>query len=563
MSAVETALDSKRRLRAVAVRELGAVAVVGVAILGGVAFRWFDLQRWSLWWDEGFTVWAAHLAPARIIPFARSDNQAPLYYLLQHYWIGFFGDSEFALRALSTLFGTLALPVFYLLAKKVLKDGIATALGMWLFAFSLKQIWYSREARAYEIASFFALLALYALVVFLERRSVWALSTLVVSSAVTLYLHNIMMFYLLGLDVVWLVYPSEGTWGRRIREMVLGNVCIGLLYLPWVVSLLGQVVTVAGNLYWVRRPTVWNVVWTLRDAAGFEIEYLTVLARRFLPLSAWVLRYGLSIGLVLLSGALLAGSFWRASATERRKCLAFVLYCVLPVFLIFILSQKMPLYLDRVFTTSSIVTPIIFAFPLAPERNARGKVLYGFLGVAVAIVAILSGFGFVRYGEGQVRNDEDWRGVIYTVATIPETNRLIVFAPPAGEVLFDYYARNLPSVDAGVARTGLPGAFYERFPPVKAKIIDEADINHLKGAVESRKYTEIDVVLTHDVDPGGLIADYLERRYARGEEPAPSGPKMRIRIIPFRLLPRPEPTAQGNRSDPGEGVLREVPRTKH
>jgi Dolichyl-phosphate-mannose-protein mannosyltransferase len=48
-----------------------------------------------------------------------------------------FGNSEYALRALSAFFGTLSLPVFYFLAKKVLRDSMAVALAMWLFALVL------------------------------------------------------------------------------------------------------------------------------------------------------------------------------------------------------------------------------------------------------------------------------------------------------------------------------------------------------------------------------------------------------------------------------------------
>src|SRR5260370_25518756 len=121
MTAVlETGPESKRAQDSAASRDIVVLAAIGIAILGGIGLRWLNLQKWSLWWDEGFTVWASGLSVDRIIPFSRSDNQAPLYYLLQHYWVLLFGNSEFALRALSALFGTLSLAVFYLLAKRVL-----------------------------------------------------------------------------------------------------------------------------------------------------------------------------------------------------------------------------------------------------------------------------------------------------------------------------------------------------------------------------------------------------------------------------------------------------------
>jgi hypothetical protein len=536
MAGVETGLRSELPQGTVALRELVGLAVIGTAILGGIAFRWLDLAKQSLWWDEGFTVWASGLSIGRIIPFTRGDNQAPLYYLLQHYWDLLFGNSEFTLRSLSALFGTLALPVFYLLAKRVLKDSMAVVLAFWLFAFSMKQIWYSREARAYETASFFALVALYALVLFLEKRSAWAFAAVVLSSALTLYLHNMMFFYLLALDTVWLIYPSERPWTRRIREMLLANVCMGVLYLPWVVSLLAQVTAVAGNLYWVPRPTLRTVAGTLKDIAGFKAAYLTLFAKKFLPLPLRVLEDGVRLGLVVLFGALLAGGFWRVSKTERRKNLCFLVYSLLPILLVLILSQKIPLYLDRVFTASSIAVPIVLAFPLAAQKGSRRKVLSAVLALALAGVSVLSGFGFVRYGEELVRNGEDWRGVIATVLRIPETNRLVLFVPPAGEIFFDYYSRDFSSTDTSVARTGLHEDFRGRFPPPKSRIINENDVEHLRMLVESHQYFEIDLVLTHDVDPHGLIVNYLDRHFIRQEEPAPSG---QIRIIPFRALLRP------------------------
>ena len=536
MEDIETVMIATGRRRRVTLQDFATPAMAGIAVLAGLLLRWFDLQRWSLWWDEGFTVWASGLPVGRIIPFARSDNQAPLYYLLQHYWDVLFGDSEFALRALSALLGTLALPIFYLLAKRVLKDGMAAALAFWLFAFSMKQIWYSREARVYEAASFFALVSLYALVVFLEKRSAWAFVTVVLSSALTLYLHNMMFFYLLALNIVWLIYPSERAWTRRLREMMLANVFMGILYLPWIVSLLAQVTAVAGNLFWVQRPTLRTVAGTLRDTAGFNVHHLGLFAQKILPLPSRALEDGIPVGLAVLCGALLAGGLWRVGKPERRKNLCFIVYCLLPIFLIFILSRRLPLYVDRVFTPSSIAAPIVLALPLATQKGPNGKFLYAVLGFALAGVTALSGFAFIWAEEWLAKNGEDWRGVITTVLTIPETNRLVLFVPPAGEIFFDYYSQNLLAESPRVPRTGLQEDFHDRFPPPKSRIINESDIDRLRMLVESHNYFEIDLVLSHEVDPHGLIVNYLGRRLIRQEDLAPTG---RIAIIPFRALSPP------------------------
>ena len=69
------------------------------------------------------------VSPRNILRFLSTTDHPPLYFFLEHYCRVFFGNSEFALRLLSALFGTASLPVFYLLAKKILNDSMAVALA--------------------------------------------------------------------------------------------------------------------------------------------------------------------------------------------------------------------------------------------------------------------------------------------------------------------------------------------------------------------------------------------------------------------------------------------------
>jgi mannosyltransferase len=518
--------DSRRPQDAVFVPGVIATVLTTAAVLSAVGLRWFHLGKLSLWWDEGFTAWQSGLSPAELLRFARSDTYPPLYFFLQRYWAALFGNSEYALRALSALFGTLSVPVFYLLAKKVLRDSLAVALAMWLFAFSMMQVWYSREARSYELASFLALVSLYALVLFLERRSLLLFASIVLSVAASLYMHNMMFFYLLALNVTWLIYPSERTSAERLKELLLADILAGVLFLPWASSLLTQIATVGGHLWWVSRPTVSNLVQTLSIIAGFDIQYLSWLPSRLMPLSeqtAWV---WVVAGTGFLCAALVGGGFWRVPKADSNRNLSLLLYCLLPIVVVFVLSQKgQPLYIERVFTASSVVAPIVLAYPLALQRGAKGGMLYGFLGIVLAATTALSAFGFLRYQE-----KENWRDATNSLLRIPEGNRLIVFVPPAGQILFDYYSQRSPATDRGLAKIGLPASF--RIPAPPARITGPSDLNGLKLAVESRKYSEIDLVLAHEnmTDPRGLALDCMNGTFVRYEEQRFYG----VRIVRFR-----------------------------
>jgi uncharacterized membrane protein len=512
----------------------GAIAtgVTAVAVLSAVVLRWFHLGGQSLYVDEGQTNFAASLSPANIVRFAQSSDAPPLYFLLQHYWGVLFGNSEYALRALSAFFGTLSLPVFYFLAKRLLKDSMAVALAMWLFAFSIVQVWYSREARSYELVSFLALAGLYALVLFLERRSVTLFAAIVLSVTASLYMHNMVFFYLLALNVIWLTCPSERTWMQRMRELLLADVLVGVLYLPWVQSLLTQAsVDVVQKYFWAPRPTVWTLLGTMRFIAGFDTEYLSWLPGRLLPLSSrttWVLVVG---GVSLLCAALLAGGLWRVPKADRSRNVSLLLYGLLPILAVFVFSRiTTPLFIDRIFTNSSVVVPIVFAYPLALQRGRKGRMLYGFLGIVLAAATALSGFGYLRYHE-----KEDWRGAVSSLFRIPERNRLIVFIPRMGEPLFDYYAQRSPSMGLGLAKIALPVSYLESFPPPRGGQIHASHLNRLKLAVESGKYSEIDLVLSyewHD-DPNETVLNYLSQVFIRGEEQRFIG----IRIVRFMAPP--------------------------
>jgi 4-amino-4-deoxy-L-arabinose transferase-like glycosyltransferase len=485
-----------------------ATGLFGLAVLTAVVLRWFHLGSQSLWYDEGYTALASGLSPANVVRFARSDTYPPLYPLLQHYWGVLFGNSEFALRGVSAFSGTLSVPVFYLLAKKVLEDSMAVALATWLFAFSIMQIWYSQEARTYELASFLALVGLYALVLFLERRSAASFATIVLAATASLYSHNMMFFYLLALNVTWLIYPSERAWSERARELLLADVLAGVLYLPWIPSLLAQIAYVHQG-FWVPKPTISTFFQTLTLIAGFYPDYLTAVAARFSPLSSGTAWVCVLAGVSLLCAALVAGGLWRVPRAQRSRNIALLLYCLLPILLVFLLSQiTRSLYINRVFTNSSVVVPLVFAYPLALRKGRRERILFGFLGIVLALTTALSAFGYLRDQE-----KEDWRGAATSLLRIPERNRLIVFAPTAGEILFDYYAQRFPRLGPSVAKMGLPMSHLEDFPPRLGAITSLNDIAPLKLAVESGKYSEIDLVLSTESpdDLNRLILDYLNQ----------------------------------------------------
>jgi uncharacterized membrane protein len=89
-----------------------------------------------------------------------SERTPPLYYVLEWIWSRVFGTAEAGLRSLSALFGTLTVLLAFVIARRIAgtRAGLIAAS---LAAVSPILVWYSQEARSYE------------LLVFLCSASVW------------------------------------------------------------------------------------------------------------------------------------------------------------------------------------------------------------------------------------------------------------------------------------------------------------------------------------------------------------------------------------------------------
>lgn len=138
--------------------------LVIVITLVGAFLRVLFLSTKGLWLDETFSIWMASHGVGDLLHWlVKIDQHPPLYYLLLHYWIAFNGDTPYAVRLLSVLFGAGTIPLIYLIGKRL--SGVVVGLvAAVLLAFSLFNIYFAQETRMYTLLTFNAAAALYALV---------------------------------------------------------------------------------------------------------------------------------------------------------------------------------------------------------------------------------------------------------------------------------------------------------------------------------------------------------------------------------------------------------------
>jgi hypothetical protein len=211
------------------------------------------------WIDEGLSVGIASFPLDEIPGALRQDGSPPLYYLLLGVWTRWFGDGEARTHALSLGFALLTIPSGFALARALFNERAAwfTAVLAALIPFLS---YYGQETRMYALAALLSLLlaGTYGLV-FIQGRRRW-LPGFVLSGAALIYTHNWGMFMLAGtgLALLPLLRAKVVPW----RDALIGYGAIGLLYLPWVPSLLYQV---------GHTGAPWSTAPSLGDVPG-EVE---------------------------------------------------------------------------------------------------------------------------------------------------------------------------------------------------------------------------------------------------------------------------------------------------
>jgi hypothetical protein len=132
------------------------LALVGLVLLA-FALRVYRLDAYSFWTDEGLTPERAGYAVGEILRnviviqgFPSKDTHPPFYYLVIHATRALFGESDFAYRYPSVLFGVLLVPVLYALGRRMGGRALGLLVAL-LAAVNPLQVYYAQEARMYTL----------------------------------------------------------------------------------------------------------------------------------------------------------------------------------------------------------------------------------------------------------------------------------------------------------------------------------------------------------------------------------------------------------------------------
>jgi hypothetical protein len=196
----------------------------------------------AYWIDEGLSVGIGSHPFFDIPGLLIKDGSPPLYYMLLHVWMSWFGTSEFATQSLSAVFGLLCVPAAFWAGNVMMGRRAAWAAAA-ITAVNPFLTVHSYEARMYALLILLGIVTSTAFVLaYVQRRSRWA-PVFGLLLGLMLYTHNWSIFFgaasVVAFAWLWRCAPVAERRGL-LRDGAIGFGVTTLLYLPWLPTLASQ-----------------------------------------------------------------------------------------------------------------------------------------------------------------------------------------------------------------------------------------------------------------------------------------------------------------------------------
>lgn len=410
----------------------GVGAVLVLIAAAGLATRLWGLDDKSLWLDEAFTWDMARLGAGDIISTARDqDIHPPAHYLLLHFWLDAFGDSELSLRLPSAL---AAGGAFLLVAYAGWRVGglALAALASLLLAVNPAALEYAQEARFYPFIGLLALAATLCQASYIRAPRPLPLALYVITSVTMVYTHY-SAFVVLAVHALVFGWFGIQEWRDRRSARVLAGaalaaVAVAAAYVPWYAALFHQIDT--GGASAIPDPSPRLAGATLRATLGLR------------PMGAFWIVFAapllVAIGLALYRQRHNVIVVCMTALATTPAALFVTSYAVSPSF---DAKRASPFIPALSFLAALGILEVVRAARALERRHRRGAMVLTACGGAALVAAMAAG-AFRWYGSEPY---EDWRTVARDVLA---ADGPVFLYPSYLDDPVNYYLRTADAADA-------------------------------------------------------------------------------------------------------------------
>lgn len=225
------------------------LALVILTLLLAMLIRVYNINRESFWADEGWTLLLSKGPTlSDIVVTMANDQHPPLYFALIHYWIDLTGNSEIAIRLLSTFVSVIGVALVYRLGADLFgrEAGLLAAL---ILALTDNDVMLAQEARHYAQMAMFAVASTLFYLRYVRHSTRTNGIGWLLSSIALLYTHYLGGFVIIvqAIHALLFVRPL-----RRLLDVAFRGLMICIAWLPWAYVFIGQ------SLWRYQRPIIFQ-----------------------------------------------------------------------------------------------------------------------------------------------------------------------------------------------------------------------------------------------------------------------------------------------------------------
>lgn len=459
-------------------RNAERLALLGLCLLA-FAWRVHGLTFQSLWRDEVDSIRFATRELSQVVGmFAKPGENGPLFFALLRAWLATAGSSEFALRFQAVLAGVLAVPLTYVLARRLMKVvypsypiavGGLTVRNVALVAALLVAVnpyltWYSQEGKMYSVLVVAVLATQLAFLAALRQSRWWRWALYLLLLAVAAFLHLLAVLVVV-IDVAWLLL----LWPDYRRR-----------WLPFLLTLILPLAPYFALVGW------WQLRLFLKAdfQTGHPFVPLGDIASGLLALyghgaspqpPAWVLAPFIFL---LLCGIVFAGRvIGQAAGPDAppettlgwhawRITAMLLAWLLLPPLLLFLISLAKPMQADRYVIWIVPAFLLLVAQGISALATLRPRLSWA----ALALVVVLAFWGGWRQTHLPIK--ADMRAATVYVEARRQPGELVLFQIPYLRHTYEYYAGPLKVAVDGRFTNG--GSTPEQVADEMAAAVDDA-----------------------------------------------------------------------------------------
>ncbi|MFZ9027637.1 MAG: glycosyltransferase family 39 protein [Crocinitomicaceae bacterium] len=318
--------------------------------------KFLFIEAPSVGGDEPFSIFYAQTDFQTLLELSKQENNPPFFTILLKVWTSFFGISPVSVRFLPLIFSSLTASFIFLMTRELTSTRFGI-IGAAIFTFSNYHIQFSHEARPYALFGLLTIMALYYTYKLLQtQQRKWLILTVLVNTLL-IYNHFFGFFVLLiQLFMLVLLFRKDNPW----KQIAIAWGITSLFYLPYLPFLLKRFMISSEGGTWLTIPKP-------EELYSIFVKFSNV------PVVA-----AFSL-LLLIIGIVINRLVWRDA-----KFLFLAVSLFVPLLFIFLVSQYIPMFLDRYLVFLGIVFILALTYFLSKIQIRAARISI--------IVLILLGF---------------------------------------------------------------------------------------------------------------------------------------------------------------------------